>query len=146
MRRLMISAFLIFMAMLVSPISAAAGWDWCDEDPIVQIDGVRVQLVIAIPVQYRSVVEQTRVAFDTAKGADRQILFVDPGFSKHGERVKFKNLSDDSGAPMTVVTVAVPMKTDDIVPVRVTATVNNGAPMVFYGTQDGTQFTLHLVP
>ncbi|MDP9380961.1 MAG: hypothetical protein M3Q29_12600 [Chloroflexota bacterium] len=52
MRRLFLPALLSLMVLLAAALPSQAGLEWCPTDPVVEIGGVSVQIIVALPEQY----------------------------------------------------------------------------------------------
>ncbi len=52
LRRLFLPALLSLMVLLAAALPSQAGLEWCPTDPVVEIGGVSVQIIVALPEQY----------------------------------------------------------------------------------------------
>ena len=145
MKRLVLP--LILFAMLVAALPAQAGEAWCMSDPIVRLNGTRVQILVAIPETYQPLVNgPIEIQVKTPRSTTRELLYTDAGFNGHGERVTFSNLPmNPSAAAPVLVTVAVRVPLDRSrlpggieVPARVTVLPDNAGPTVGIGTHQST--------
>jgi hypothetical protein len=152
MRRLALSLLLPLLTLLLFAPAADAGESWCFADPIVQLNGTRVRIEVAIPAQYQPLVDGAiSVEVKTPPGTARDLLATDAGFNGHGEEVRFTDLdSDDENAAKlftTKITVRVPLDKSQLtsgtgIPAQVVITPENAAPVVTWGTSDDTTATL----
>ena len=126
---------------LVAPVQA--GVSWCRVDPIVRLDGVEVQIIVAIPAEYQQYVNgPIEVKIKTPKSVAQELVMTDAGFNGHGETVDFStkpgNVERD-GSFDTHIQVRVPIDKKAVkpgvkVPVEVTVYPGGDAPVhVEYG-------------
>src|SRR5919199_3862202 len=86
-----IIAFLL-AALLVFP--AQAGLVWCQGDPVVELNGTNVQIVVSILEDNGDLVTgPIQVDVATPKSVSRQMVFTDSGFNGYGEQVTFSDLN-----------------------------------------------------
>lgn len=90
MRRTLLCLSLALLASLLIATPAAAGRSWCARDPIVILNGRAVQVWVAIPEEYVSLVNgPIEVQFQTPAGMTRSVALTDDGFNGYGEVVSF---------------------------------------------------------
>jgi len=136
------------LAVLIFAASASAGRTWCARDPVVRIDGVELQIWIAVPQEYEAYVNgPIRVDVRTPKAAQEELVFVDDGFNGHGEVVTFSDLSDQATSngktTQTSVNVSVPIDYAKLPPntqvqVQVELIPENGKARTVSGNARGT--------
>lgn len=137
MRRLTYSIVTALLALLLVALPVAAGTEWCEKDPIVTLNGTRVQILVAIPNEYLALVNgPVDVEIATPQGTAREVIFLDEGFNGHGERVRFTNRGHDDAASKsfpTRIEVRVPTSNNKDIPVRVTVIPDNANQVVVTG-------------
>lgn len=150
MRRISIakrlSAALItgMLAMLILTIPASAGVTWCRADPIVEVEGYRVQILVGVPEGYEQYVNgPIKTKIDVPRGLTRKVIFLDAGFNGYGETVTWGDLSN-----AVRLTVQVPMDQNRLgsgvtVPVEVTI-ISPWGTKVIYGNHLNAQITVPL--
>jgi hypothetical protein len=141
LKRLSAAATLGLLALLVLTIPAGAwGVTWCRVDPIVELNGKRVQIWVAVPQEYAGkVTGPIQVEINVPSTVSKKLLFTDAGFNGHGETVTFTSnngtLLPDTSFWMTFV-VQVPMNGFyQQVPVQVEVVNPNGSKQYYYGSQ-----------
>ncbi len=149
MRRLTIPALLAIFAALLFTLPVTAGWEWCDADPVVQVNANRVQVIVSIPSVYLSQVDQpTRITITTPQGVTDTLVSKGPGLNGREEVFTFKRASDsdDESSSLPVrIDASVGLKGNPSgVPLRLTVIANNGAPVVSYGDTKGTTILITL--
>jgi hypothetical protein len=127
---------LVAGGLLAIPVGLRLGADadaatsWCRKDPDVLLEGTTVQIVVAVPDQYLSLVEgPTRVSFNLPSGVDRKLVFADSGFNNLGYNVVFSTAyqAGQTVAKFSVnLKVTVPINGPTKVPLQVTATPAKG--------------------
>lgn len=128
------------VALLVFAVPASAGVSWCRADPIVELNGKRVQIWVAIPEQYLDKVSgPIDVQINVPTSVSRKVVFLDSGFNGYGEKVTFTTnngtLMPGGSFYMTFV-VRVPMDGFwQSVPVQVEVVHPNGEQQYYYGSQ-----------
>ena len=144
-RRQMLAALVCgLMAALVLAMPASAGVSWCRADPIVAIEGYRVQMWIGVPQEYvQHVNGPVSFKIDTPSNFSRRVVMTDAGFNGHGETVQWGNTWGQ-----VKLTVKVPMNQAAIgwgtqVPVELTI-VSPWGTEVIYGTHTGTYLSVPL--
>ena len=152
MKRRGLSLVLPLLALLVGVLPARAGESWCFSDPIVRLNGTRIQILVGIPEGYQPLVNgPIEVEIKTPDGTTRELILTDAGFNGHGEVVRFGDLDDDEArgakAFTTKIKVRVPIDKRRLaphtqVPVRVDITPENAAPVVVVGTSADTTASL----
>lgn len=102
------------LALIIMATPASAGRRWCAVDPIVTIDGVPVQIWVAVPVEYQAYVNDAiEVKIKSPKHLKRALIFTDAGFNGHGEKVSWGDLKDEiEHDGLTPVAVEVKVKFD----------------------------------
>lgn len=99
-RRLCLASLTVALCLIASAIPAAAGRTWCARDPLVSLNGVPVQILVAVPSEYVPAVNgPIVVTVQTPARVQREVLFTDAGFNRHGERVSFATLPSARIAP-----------------------------------------------
>lgn len=90
--RLRIPSVLIpLVAVLFLALPAQAALKWCKTDPIVRLDGVEYQLIVAVPEEnVHQVNGPLHFEVYSPKGSTQELLFTDAGYNGHGETVKMK--------------------------------------------------------
>ncbi len=158
MRRFGLSLLCSLLAALALAFPAQAGEGWCMSDPIVELDGLRVQILVAIPAEAQPLVDgPIDVEITTPKRVKRHIVFLDAGFNGHGEKVTFSHggmysssdidvlgTASSSTSFSTRIRVSVPLSVATAVPVQVTVIPDNAPPVVVLGTSDGVVVELLL--
>lgn len=140
-RRVMpfVVAFLL-LALLVFP--AQAGLIWCQADPVVELDGTNVQIVVSIPEDKQQLVTGAiEVDIATPGTVSRELISTDGGFNSYGEQVSFSDLNIMKFGDffVTKVSAHVPVSSDGSeIPVRMTITPSNGRTWTVQGTADQT--------
>lgn len=132
---------LAILATLVLVMPAAAGISWCRADPIVRLEGVRVQILIDIPIEYEKLVTgPTHVEIDTSRSINRRLLATDSGFNGWGETVEFGDLGRSFRKERYFwarIRVHIPINTTDTIPVRVHVIPDTGPAATFMVNQFG---------
>lgn len=146
MRRFTTGVVLALLSLLLVPLPATAGLEWCPKDPVVELNGVRVEILVAIPAEYVGLVNgPIDVAIATPRGTERTLVFTDDGFNGYGEVVRFTDLD---GAPQTSfparITVVVPLSRDSAIPVQVTVTPATGGGVVVQGTSSNVTVAVRI--
>ncbi len=146
MHRVTVAIVLALVVLQLVALPVAAGQDWCLKDPVVELNGVRVQIVVAIPAEYVGLVNgPIDVAVATPRGTERTLVFTDDGFNGYGEVVRFTDLD---GAPQTSfparITVVVPLSRDSAIPVQVTVTPATGGGVVVRGTSSSVTVAVRI--
>lgn len=138
MRRLTCSGVTALLALLLVALPVAAGTEWCEKDPILKLNGTRVQILVAIPNEYIGLVNgPVDVEVATPKGITRKVIFLDDGFNGHGEQVRFTDRGryDEASESFPItIEVRVPTSTAKAIPVRVTVIPDNANRVVVTGT------------
>ncbi len=132
-------AFLL-MGLIVFP--AQAGWIWCQGDPVVSLDGTKVQIVVSIPQDKQDLVTgPIEVDIATPNSVNRELISTDSGFNDFGETVSFSNLKVPKIGDrfLTKISASIPVSTNgSTIPVQMTITPSNGRTMTVHGTANGT--------
>jgi hypothetical protein len=85
-------------ALLVMAAPVGAGKKWCRADPVVNIDGYPIQILVGVEEQYVSAVNgPIAVEIGTPAGVQRNLISTDPGFNGFGEVVIFKDIPNGKG-------------------------------------------------
>lgn len=139
MRRVSWSAFLSVVVALILASPVGAGFGWCRADPIVNLNGTRVNILVAIPKQYRKEVEgPILTVLNLPRGVAGDLLFTDEGFNGHGEEVRFFNRLDAEEGDRFSIQVYVRVPLPEAVPMQVTVKPANARnARVFKGSTDG---------
>jgi hypothetical protein len=139
-RRHVAAGILGLVALLVFAVPAGAGVSWCRADPIVDLNGKRVQIWVAVPEQYvDKVTGPIDVQINVPSPVSREVVMLDSGFNGYGEKVSFTtnggSLMPGGSFWMTVI-VRVPMNGFwQSVPVQVEVIHPNGETQYFNGSQ-----------
>jgi hypothetical protein len=92
-RRTLLAFTLGMLALLILAAPVAAGRRWCAKDPIVELNGIPVQMWVAIPEEYVPYVNgPIDMTISVPAEVQREITFLDEGFNGYGEVVRFKDL------------------------------------------------------
>lgn len=149
MRRFAFFTLVQLLAVLALALPAQAV-RWCKTDPIVQLNGTSVQVLVSVPEEYAPLVNgPIRVEVRTPLAVARELVFTDSGFNGYGEDVSFTNLKGDvkNNTFPTEIQVQVPVDRSHLgkntkVPVQVEVYPDNAALAVAQGTSDGTTVKL----
>lgn len=155
MRRVGAPVLLALLSLVVATFPAQAGVGWCFADPIVYLNGTRVQIEVAIPEQYLPAVNgPIDVRISTPRGVHRRVTYLDSGFNGYGETVTFGNIPGASvnrdGSFDTVILVKVPMDSSSLrpswkVPVMAVVTIDGvPRPVIATGHQFATTVTVKI--
>jgi hypothetical protein len=156
MRHLIVSFCLALVAALTVVAPASAGRTWCFRDPVVNLAGHDVQVLVAIPAEYVHLVDgPIDVVFKTPSGMSRSVVFTDDGFNGFGETVSFvdaprRPVNSQSDFTLSVrVTVPIDeslatstLKTTQI-PTWITVTEGNTS-VVLHGWSSGSWVTARI--
>ncbi len=130
--------------LVATTMQAGAGVSWCRADPIVEIEGNRVQILVGVPAEYTHMVNgPIHTDLKIPSGLAKRVIFTDEGFNGHGERVTWGTLE---GA--VKLTVKVPINGNllavgETVPVEVKIFTPWGNRTI-YGVHTGTSITVTL--
>lgn len=152
MKRFVVSLLIPIISVLALALPAQAGLSWCKADPIVELNGTKVQILTAIPEEYLPFVEgPIDVEVKAPSSVKTKLLFTDAGYNGHGERVSFSRLNGHRGErdgdeePFRIrIKVVVPIDAGIQVPVLVTVIPDNGAPVIVEGTHQKTVVKLDI--
>ncbi len=145
-----LSALLMgLLAIIVVTVPAFAGVSWCRADPIVRLNGTDVQIWVAVPEQYQSLVNgPIEVSIGVPGSVSREVVLLDSGFNGYGETVTFTDRGRVwyGGRFITVITIRVPVAVSApyeaySIPVQVEV-VQNGVSEWFTGSAAGTWATV----
>ena len=141
---------LLALAALAIPPSAEAARVWCMRDPVVVLQGTRVQLLVAIPeADEARVTGPVAVDFLVRAGVERRFVEADPGFNGHGYDVAFGTPYRPRAEPparfRVRVHVRVPIEGRRKVPLRLEAIPDGGAAVVVEGEDAAAGLGLSLV-
>lgn len=173
-RRILVALTMMALAVAVSSTPALAGRKWCAKDPIVSLNGVPVQIWIAVPEQYVPAINgPVTIVVKTPAEVDRDVVFTDAGFNGHGELVEFGRLPGaqvaKDGSFMARISATVPVDTTMLsalgsrhthIPYQITVVANgvlqfldggtpqitDGETWVKQGTTRGTTVTVTVRP
>lgn len=143
-RQLLAALVCGLLATLVLTMPAGAGVSWCRADPIVEIEGHRIQMWVGVPEGYAQHVNgPVRFRIDLPAEFQRRVIMTDAGFNGHGETVRWGETVNQ-----VTLTVKVPMNQATLgagvqVPVELTI-VSPWGTHVVYGTHTGTYLTVPL--
>lgn len=156
MRRLAVTVLIPCLAILALIVPADAAVKWCKSDPIVALDGTHVQILVAIPEDYQSLVNgPIAVEVGTPSSVERELILTDAGFNGYGEVVHFTDLFSLSSIIQinntftTRIRVQVPIDRSslaetDVIPTEVTIIPDNAPAVVVSGTTDRTTAQLSI--
>jgi hypothetical protein len=149
MRRLT-ATLVAFLSLFLFAMPASAGWEWCESDRVLLLNGTRVQVLVAIPQdQLSRVTGPVTIVVSTPERARRSTVSTDAGFNGHGERVEFADLNDGTGGrggPFTaLIAVQVPVAAGAPVPVRVAVVPENDKSTSRVGTSDGVAVPVRIL-
>ena len=146
MKRFIVALPVSLLALLVMAMPITAGREWCAKDPVVDLNGTSLQILVAVPMEYVSLVNGAiDVEINTPSGVERTVIFLDAGFNGYGESVALGDSSGSvavDGSFAAEVTVVVPIDANaglSSIPVQVTMHTNgtltwdNGVPNVVGG-------------
>jgi hypothetical protein len=136
-RKLFVAITMSALAVLVLATPALAGRTWCARDPIVRINNHDVQLWVAVPSEYVSLVSgPIDIQILTAQPVTSEVLFLDEGFNEYGETVTFgalkrgKVYSDGSFDIQLKVQVPINDRKIRDIPLQLTFTIGGEATVV----------------
>src|SRR5687767_7488390 len=87
-----LASSLAFVVAAVVAMPADANIRWCKADPVVEFDGTRVQILVAVPEEMQSLVNgPIFVALGAPREVTKTLISTDQGFNGHGEVVRFFN-------------------------------------------------------
>ncbi len=147
MHRVTGALILALVVLLLVPLPTAAGQLWCPKDPVVELNGTRVQIVVAIPAEYVGLVNgPIQVEIATPRGTERELVFTDDGFNGHGEVVRFTDLGSAPGTSFPArIRVVVPLSGDTTIPAQVTVTPATADSVTVLGTSSNVTVALPIV-
>jgi hypothetical protein len=134
------------LSLLLFAMPAGAGWEWCEGDPVVALNGTQLQIKAAIPVDYRAqVTGPVVVTVTTPRATTQRLVWTDAGFNGYGEAVTLVTGNGSAPGPgesfPVQVAVVVPLPAGVVSPLRVTVVPDNGAPVTVEGTAVGVALT-----
>lgn len=143
LRRQLAACTLGLLAMLVFAMPAGAGVSWCRADPVVNLNGKRVQVWVAVPEQYVDKVSgPIDLQINVPSVVSREIVMLDAGFNGYGEKVSFTTnsgtLLPDGSFYMTVIAKVPTAGFWQQIPVTVEVVHPNGSSQYFSGSQYAT--------
>jgi hypothetical protein len=129
-------------------LPASAGWEWCPFDPVVNVAGIDVNVVVSIPNGYQDLVSgPIEVQVATRAGVQRSVVSTDEGVNGYGEHVQFIDLPFLDQNEM-LVSVQIPLGRGTVkgspVPVQLTLNPAVGQPITVSGTTTRTWGKLKL--
>jgi hypothetical protein len=147
MRARLVAGAVGLLALWLSASPASAGWMWCAKDPVVRLDGVTVQILVAVPQELQSsVTGPIQVVVSVPSGVSTQLISTDSGFNNFGETVRFvtdPSLPHVGNLFMFQVRVTLPTAPGTpALPTMLTVTPANGPERSFTATSAGTTGTL----
>ena len=111
MRRMLITATMALLALLVGTMPAQAGVTWCRADPIFSVNGKIAHVYVSTYHEnLNKAMAPTRVKITVPAGASTKLLYMDNGFG-YGYDVTFhqsRSLSVTSSGTQVKVEVYVP--------------------------------------
>ena len=107
---------------------ALAGWNWSCGDPLLEIDGHKVNVDVEIPEDTELKGSSVRVIVTVPAGVEAELLYQDPGIST--KIVRSRKLNGDADSIPVEVAVLVHGKGFDV---EVTVTVDGGEPQTVVG-------------
>lgn len=129
-----------FLALMFAVMPASAGLVWCQGDPIVNLNGTKVQIIMAIPADDQPrVTGPIHVEIGTPGSVDRRLISTDSGFNNHGEKVTFRDINGGQAGSVFPVEVSVSVPIDAArsgsdIPAKLTIIVKDADPLLVYGT------------
>jgi hypothetical protein len=133
-RRWTLTIGLALLAVLVLATPAMAGRRWCSRDPIVALNGHDLQMWVAIPEEYETLVTgPVDVRIGVPAGVTTETLFTDEGFNGFGETVTYdilkggKVYTDGSFDIEVRVMVPIDTKKAKSIPLQLTTNVGGDA-------------------
>ena len=154
MKRLAVSTLISLLAILVLAIPGQARLKWCKADPIVELNGTQVRILVGIQEGDLPLVNgPVHVEVKNPESVTQELVSTDTGFNQHGEQVVFTDLN---GKPQngtsfpTNIRVQVPIDESRLVgrthiPVQVSVTWGDNKPKVVTGTSNLTTVGLSIV-
>jgi hypothetical protein len=149
MRRFAPIAFaaLLVLGSVAMPVRAGKGW--CRSDPVVSLNGVNLQFWIAIPLDDQSdVIGSIMITFLAPRSSNLTLVSSDPGFNGFGETVQLASNGsriNPDGSFTVRVSVSVPLRGNDDVPLQVEVVPESGESVVVEGDATGVSLTLTLL-
>jgi hypothetical protein len=147
MRKVFVALALGALAVLILATPAMAARAWCARDPIVRINGHDVQFWVAVPEEYVPLVNgPIDIEILTATPVDAEVLFLDDGFNRYGETVRFgqmrrgKVYSDGSFDIQLNVKVPISDRKLKKIPLQLTFTIG-GEAVTTQSTADASMTT-----
>jgi len=148
MRRCALIALTALLTLLPFATPVSAGKGWCRSDPIVTLNGVQLQLLIAIPVEEQAnVIGPIAVTMVAPKASKMTVVYTDSGFNGFGESINLAANSDRIGIDGTFTVKAilsVPMRGNNFIPMQVEIIPDSGESVFVEGQAIGVTITLHL--
>jgi hypothetical protein len=151
-RKSLVSMALGVFALVILAGPAMADRRWCAVDPIVELNGNVVQILVAVPTGLEGAVTgPIDVAINTPTGVSQELIFTDSGFNGYGETVTFGALNtvvSADGSFETQIHVSLPIDTSLLSDLTATSipmlvTINDGdETFVVEGESDGMDLTI----
>jgi hypothetical protein len=138
-RRHVTAVVLGLLALLVFAVPANAGVSWCRADPIVELNGKRVQIWVAVPEHFvDKVTGPIEVQIYVPSSVSREVVLLDAGFNGYGETVTFTNSGALLPGGSFYMTIVVKVPTAGYwhrIPVQVEVVHPDGNTQYFNGSQ-----------
>ena len=152
MRRYLTATTLGLLALVIFAMPALAGRTWCARDPIVRLNGEDIQIWVAIPEEYQTLVTgPVDLRINTPTGVTTAVRYLDSGFNGYGEKVTFGALANGKqyadGSFDVQLTVKVPINTKKVkkIPLQLTVRIGGSAHEIAPGTWEYTGGTTHVI-
>jgi hypothetical protein len=129
-------------------LRADAGKGWCRSDPVVDLNGIRINVIVSIPwdSQYDAL-GPINVTFTAPRTSNLTVVSTDAGFNGYGESVTLL-LNNQQIAPdgsFTLITkVSVPMRGNQFVPMQVSIIPQSGQSITVQGYTVGLETTVRV--
>jgi hypothetical protein len=119
MRRFVVLAVVVMLALVAFVAPASADRIWCKNDPVVTLNGAVVDISSAIPLQYVPFVNgPVRYEIETPASTERRLILSDLGYNGYGSEVIFVDGSGtvQNGEIPTTVRVRIPIDKSRLAP------------------------------
>ncbi len=147
MKRATWSSLLTVLAVLVLVNPAGAFSGWCRKDPIVLLNGTKVNIFVSIPKESEKDVKGPILTLiKVPRGVEAEVIYEDDGFNGHGEKTVISGKLDAEVGERFPIEVSVRVPIDD--PVRMKVVVKPDYAKrnrVFYGDTDGLLIQTNIV-